>query len=300
MTSIKNSIKWDSAMLFQIFKYSIYLLLANNIYHFFVEDYAASSQTYAQGISPAQIIEAFTATIDTIAWLLLLLIFELETYVLDDKKIKGLTKWAINTIRVFCYLFIIYSFYGFLSKYNLLHTTVPFVTGDVCNLIGTKITYIKDIDEYLPLTAEACKTLMNTPLVQIVDTQIISTQAQMIETQRLSTVEVTNSGTWLMVVFVLEMEVYLQLRGKLSQRKILLSKWVKYVLYSILFVAAGYWGVKGGFLDFWDSFLWLVAFWFIEMNIFQWNAESKTENENIPNVSTSDSLGSEVLNELTT
>ncbi len=277
MSAIKNSRYFNEAVIFQIFKYSIYLLLANDIYHFFVEDYAASTQTFAKGISPSQIIEAFTATIDTAAWLILLLIFELETYILDDEQIKGKTKWLINVTRVFCYLVIIYSLYGFISKFNLLHTTMPFITNDVCSLIGTSFTYIKEIDKYLPLTADVCKGLATTPLIQIVDTQIISTQAQLVETQRLSTVEVTNSATWLLVVCILEIEVFLQLRGKLTKQAIVLSKWLKYVLYTVLFIAAAYWGIKGGLLDFWDAFLWLLAFWFIEVNIFNWNAETEEE-----------------------
>ena len=282
MGMVKNSRYFNEAVIFQIFKYSIYLLLANDIYHFFVEDYSASSQTFAKGISPSQIIEAFTATIDTAAWLILLLIFELETYILDDEKIKGKTKWAINGVRIFCYLVIVYSFYGFLSKFNLLHTTVPFINNDVCSLIGTSFTYIKEIDKYFPLTADVCKGLANTPLIQIVDTQIITTQTQLIETQRLSTVEVTNSATWLLVVCILEIEVFLQLRGKLTKQTILVSKWLKYVLYTVLFIAAAYWGIKGGLLDFWDAFLWLVAFWFIEVNIFKWNAETKVEQSDEP------------------
>jgi len=48
------------------------------------------------------------------------------------------------------------------------------------------------------------------------------------------------------------------------------------VLYSILFAAAAYWGLLGDFLDFWDAFMWLVAFVFIEMNIFQWQAETSS------------------------
>jgi hypothetical protein len=30
-------------------------------------------------------------------------------------------------------------------------------------------------------------------------------------------------------------------------------------------------------LDFWDAFMWLVAFVFIEMNLFRWQAETKSE-----------------------
>ena len=77
----------------------------------------------------------------------------------------------------------------------------------------------------------------------------------------------------LVVVLLLEGEVYLQLRGLLSERLVLLTKIGKGMLYAILLVCAIYWGLLGDFLDFWDAFLWLVAFIFIEMNIFQWHEE---------------------------
>ena len=47
----------------------------------------------------------------------------------------------------------------------------------------------------------------------------------------------------------------------------------KFVLYSLLLLAAIYWGFKGDFVDFWDAFLWLVAFVFIELNVFEWREE---------------------------
>lgn len=47
----------------------------------------------------------------------------------------------------------------------------------------------------------------------------------------------------------------------------------KVVLYSSLLFAATFWGLKGDFVDFWDAFLWLVAFVFIELNVFEWRQE---------------------------
>ena len=44
---------------------------------------------------------------------------------------------------------------------------------------------------------------------------------------------------------------------------------------TIIGSAAAYRGVKGDFLDFWDAFLWLVAFIFIEMNVSQWHGASR-------------------------
>ena len=78
--------------IFEIFKYSIYFLLAINIFIFFQEEWLATDHTFAGGISFREIIEGFSATIDTAAWVILLLLFELETYVLPDEKIKGKVK----------------------------------------------------------------------------------------------------------------------------------------------------------------------------------------------------------------
>jgi len=279
-TEKENRFQINGEKLFQLFKYSLYLLLSMNVYHFFVVDYAASSQTFANGIEIGEIIQAYTATIDTAAWVVLLLLFELETYVLDDEKLKGGLKWSMNFLSLVAYTFIIYSFYGYVSKYIMLHTLVPFSVDDACSLVGSTFTYIDEIDEYLPFSAEICQSFNNLPLQQISGTEIITTQERLLDAQRLSVVEVINSADWLIIVFLLEAEVYLQLRGRLTKKMLYTSKWIKSVLYSVLLLAAIYWGIEGDFLDFWDAFLWLLAFVFIELNIFEWNAETSEQEDN--------------------
>ena len=88
-----------------------------------------------------------------------------------------------------------------------------------------------------------------------------------------------NAAAWILVVIVLEIEVRLQLGGKLSDRSMQVNKLVKFGVYGILFVAAAYWGYAGDFLDFWDAALWLFAFIFIELNVFDWRQESLEERE---------------------
>ena len=85
---------------------------------------------------------------------------------------------------------------------------------------------------------------------------------------------VINAGAWLLVVIILEVEVRLQLRGDLSDRVMSTTKILKLLVYGALFVAAGYWGFAGDFLDFWDAALWLFAFIFIELNVFEWQYET--------------------------
>ena len=79
------------------------------------------------------------------------------------------------------------------------------------------------------------------------------------------------------MVIVLEVEVRLQLRGKLSKQILNATRLVNFSVYAVLFVAAGYWGYAGDFLDFWDAVLWLFAFIFIELNVFEWQYETSQQ-----------------------
>jgi len=72
--------------LFQSFKYAVYVLLAMNVYWFFAEEFLANKLLYPDGVGLLDLIGAYAATVDTAAWVVLLLMFELETYVLDDQQ----------------------------------------------------------------------------------------------------------------------------------------------------------------------------------------------------------------------
>jgi hypothetical protein len=98
-------------------------------------------------------------------------------------------------------------------------------------------------------------------------------------TMGLAWVDVINSAVWLLVVLVLEIDVRLQERNKLVRTALRLSNGSKYVLYSILVMALVFWIIEGGLVDSWDSFLWLVAFVFIELNVFDWRQESLDEQQ---------------------
>ena len=73
-------------VMYRAFKYSIYGLLTLNIFLFFQEESLAIQQTFSQGMNLGDIIQGYAATIDTAAWVLLLLLFELTTSVLEPYK----------------------------------------------------------------------------------------------------------------------------------------------------------------------------------------------------------------------
>jgi len=262
---------------FRAFKYVIYCFLALNAFLFFQEDYLAAREVFDHEIAWHELAEAYSAAIDTTAWVVLLLLFELETAVIPDEKLKGNLKWVLMAVRVTSYSFIVWAFYGYLTKYGLYSHTLPFSVDDLCSLVGSGFTWVEDLDQYPPIDQAACIALQGQELLQISGTRIIGSVEAIDAARRLTIIDVINAADWLVIVVMLEVEVFMQIKGMLTDRLLFIGKFVKGLLYGILLFCAVYWGFKGDFLDFWDAFLWLVAFIFIEMNIFQWHEETEEE-----------------------
>ena len=60
-----------SYRVFTAVKYLVYALLSFNVYLFLQEELGALEHTFVDGIEPGQIIQVFSATIDTAAWVIL-------------------------------------------------------------------------------------------------------------------------------------------------------------------------------------------------------------------------------------
>lgn len=255
--------------LYKTFKYAVYVSLTLNIFLFFQEESLATQQTFSQGIGVADIIQGFAATIDTAAWVFLLIIFELTTSILSTHTLsKSRIKLSFFAVRIFCYGFILYSFYGYVTKMLLINGVSPFLIDDACTLIGQNFSVIDNLDEYPPLSYENCALLKGQDLFTLDGQAIIGSAQQWIAIQRLTWVDVINSMAWILIVLVLELDIRLRRMQKFSKFMLMISRVIKLLLYSAVLLAAIYWGFLGDFLDFWDAFLWLVAFFFIEMNLF--------------------------------
>jgi len=265
----------NSSRLFQLFKYAVYALLTLNTYLFFVEEHAAAQLQFADGVGALDIIEAYSATIDTLAWVILLLMFELETYVLEDEQFTRRVMWSLHGLRALCYVFIVYAFYGYIANLQFVADVVPLAgVSDLCSLPDGGWSYATTLDEYFTITAANCGSWSDaSAFLRFGDLPAVVDAAGQAEIERLAWVDVINAAVWLLVVLVLELDVRLQEHDRLEGLALWASNASKFVLYAALLLAAVYWGFKGDFVDFWDAFLWLVAFVFIELNVFAWRAE---------------------------
>ena len=86
---------------FQIIRYSIYALVMLNLFYYVWEDWLAFQ--YVPRDAPVnRVLEAFAVTIDYVAWMVLILLFELETDFIPKEKLKGTIKRAFNAVLAVC------------------------------------------------------------------------------------------------------------------------------------------------------------------------------------------------------
>ena len=216
---------------------------------------------------------------DTLAWVVLLLMFELETYVLEDRHFTPLVGASLRGLRALCYVAIVMAFVGYIDDMRFVSDTVAFAgPGGLCALSTGEWSWAITFGEYIPISEANCASLTTAgSFVQFRDLPILVDAAGRTEIVRLAWADVINAGVWILVVLILEIDVQLQERNRYEGAALYASNAFKIVLYSTLFLVAVYWGFKGDFVDFWDAFLWLVAFVFIELNIFEWRREEKAE-----------------------
>ena len=264
----------DRARAFTLVKYSVYVLLFINIFLFLREELLAFEHTFRGDIEPSQFIQAFSSSIDTAAWVILLLLFELETSFLDDDKIVGKVKWSLHGVRAFCYLFILYSVSGYYAELTTLYEVIVLTGMPYCDLVSQQFSLVVDLDEYVKLNADNC-ALPAGEVYQIKGFNIVAPEQTMQAIRYLAWTDMINSSTWVLVVLILEIEVRMQLVGKLTDTVMGMTKILKVITYTTLFACAVYWGFAGDFIDFWDAFLWLFAFIFIELNLFNWQYETQ-------------------------
>lgn len=259
--------------LFSGVKYLTYSLLVLNIYLFLAEELNALQHTFMDGFGAGELIQIFSTTIDTAAWVILLLLFELETSVLEDRSIRGWVRRGLHGTRILCCFAIVYAFTGYYAVMLSLYDVSPLVGAAACDRLDETWSVLVTLDHYAPLSATNCSAL-GAAADQVGGFTVLASPEVLRSARWLAWTDVINAGAWILVVVMLEVEVRLQLRRDLSDRIMRITRFFKLGIYSVLFIAAGYWGVKGNFLDFWDASLWLFAFIFIELNVFDWQKET--------------------------
>ena len=258
---------------YRAFKYAIYALLMVNVAYFFAESVGSTTYTYTSGMKWNDIIVAYAAPVDTAAWLILLLVLELETARIDERRPATLTGRLIMAINAICFSIIAYSFYGYVATTGIANGFAPYSGPDPCAQAGTDTTFLISLDKYVPLTDGNCTALAETSYFNQ-KLGMFADPANLHKLTQLVWLDVTNSAAWIIIVIILEIEIFLKSSARLGAIILAVCNGSKLLLYGLLILNTVWWLLLGAVWDAWDALLWLLAFFFIEMNVLSWQDDA--------------------------
>ena len=265
----------------QIIKYVVYGALVVNFAAYIADDVQAHLASLSSDSPWSDVLTRYSTSIDTLAWIGLVALLELETYALPDEAHRKPVLYTLHGTRFACYLLIAYAAYGYtvetLDNYDV--SPIPGLS-DVCEIAGEGRYLQLDAIEYVEVTAANCADLSDGDrFFRISDDSSVIAERTLGHVQWIGWFDVANAFVWLLVVFLIEIEVRLQTWDQFSSRWLTVVRVAKAVLYVDLIAHGIVWAVTGYALYTWDAFLWIFGFWAIELNLAEWERDRILELE---------------------
>ena len=105
-------------------KVVVYTLLLINFVQYVAMDWVTSGHTLHVGSTFLDWTRAFAVTIDESAWIALLVLFEMETYLLADNSLSRRQALLMQFIRVVCYISLGHTLYAYSVYVQELNSAV--------------------------------------------------------------------------------------------------------------------------------------------------------------------------------
>jgi len=262
-----------------VIKWTVYLALTVNFIFYFVDDLQVHIATLPDNAPLPDILSTYSTSIDTVAWLGLVYLFELETHALPDEAFSKRVTWFLHATRVACYASIAYAAYGYTIE-TIENYDVERIEGlhSICQ-IADRGTYLQiNTIDYVEITSANCASLTDEQdFYRVVGETSVVPENVMHDTQWLGWIDVLNAIVWLVVVALIEVEVWLQSRDRYSSRWLSTVRRASTFFYLLLIADAVIWIVNGYVLWAWDAFLWIFGFWAIELNLAEWEMDRVKE-----------------------
>ncbi len=258
----------------QWIKLAVYSLLVVNFFVYLSDDVRISAHTLPNNASVLDHTAAFAVTLDTFAWLTLLFLFELETYLLSDEALTRGRLAAIHGIRLLCFAFLAHTLFAYAKAgFDLTGLTPIADTSELCQLADRELSFGSNLT-YTELNESNCQSLSTDTRFYLIEEGTVVTDTTGLTIEReLVWLDLAESLAWLIILLCIETVVRLQNRGITRGTVIRSASVIKLLLYAMLWGAAVYWVYRGHYIYAWDEALWILGFFAIEMNISEWKTE---------------------------
>jgi len=254
------------ASAFRTFKITIFWVLMINLVYYVYEDVTAYLYL-GPDATLFDVLEAFAVSIDYVAWMVLIVLFEMETSARTKDRLTGARKWVIAGLTVACYGVLVYAVYGYVAALGDAYNYEPIESRPACYFANTGFAYVSLAARPIELTHENCSEFAGKGIFKSPKDNLIATETNLRALKKLSWVDVFNASAWLVIVLLFQVELSLGQMNKLTKRRLIVVMAWKILAYLVLLVCAIYWTVFSAFIDYWDAWLWLLAFILIDLNM---------------------------------
>jgi hypothetical protein len=281
MPSTSDTIKRAAHEYRNWIKWTVYTLLLINFGYYIWEDWMVAAHSLRQGGTLFDWTASFANTLDETAWFLLLALFELETYAIPDEAFTPALEKTLHAGRILCYIFLAHTIVAYSANVVDLERKVSVVpeVESLCELVDQEISFTSTM-VYTLIDEENCRGLSDaSEFYQMVVPSVVTDARGLRIEKELGWVDLIEAIVWLLIVLTIELEVRLQSRDIASGPLIRATGVAKVLLYSLLFLAMGYWTFRGLWIYVWDEFVWIGGFAVIELNVSEWRDELLEEGD---------------------
>ena len=245
-------------------KAALYALLLANFGYYLADDWLRTSFLLTDASSFYDWIREFNTSLDEVAWFTLLLIFELETYVLDESGWSRNVARIVFLIKLTTFCLIGHTLYvNFTALAEILGPASASAVSDLCDLANTGRSWLFNLD-YTLISSETCDGLPQLPQYwEIPGEPVITSPAGLDLARRLAWCDFMETAAWLSVGASMEAAIRITDRGVTSGYVVTVLSWLKFGLYALILALGIYWAYYGHWVYLWDELLWIFGFAFL-------------------------------------
>jgi hypothetical protein len=270
--TIRSGPDWHKIQ--QGIKWAVYALLIVNFVFYVFEDITSAVYTLTTRSTFLDWTGTFATSIDESAWFLLLAMYEIETYIIDDENLTAWVTTVLHGIRLICFVLLSHTIYAFLIVVMNLQATVAVEDVDsLCDMMNANVSYVYNL-EYTELNEHNCSGLSSSSQFYWLAADPVISDMQGLSLERdLAWADLAEAVIWLLILAAIEVTVRLQGRGVTGGKLIATAKTTGLFLYATLIALGVYWATLSHWLYLWDELVWIGGFAAIEMNLSEWRGE---------------------------
>lgn len=255
-------------------KWIVYPLLIINFFYYLNDDLNTVRHTLDGETGLRKWLNALAPSLDQISWIMLIFVYELETYWLDDDFDNRFAEILMLLVKLVFVGFILNTIYAY-AYYVAEIDGLKIMEGvnDLCVLAGDNLSFYRNVT-YVEITTETCTTIAyNAPLYSYPSDPLVTDAAGRLEDAQLRILDLIEACVWLVILALTELSVRLQERDIYKGAILTWDKRLKVLMYGLLVLACIYWGAKSHYMYIWDEFLWIMSFLVLDNNLSVWRDE---------------------------